>query len=102
MATYLQATIKVRRGKLPLFDETLGAMAPALEAEGWKLLGAYVNSVGRLNEVVDLWELPDANAVASVLGALRKHPKMGKWAAALDECVEDEHVQLMIKTPYSP
>ncbi len=99
---YLQATLHVRQGKMGLFNATLKEMTPALEAEGWTLLGAYVNAIGRLNTVVDLWQIPDANSVQSTLGAVAKHPDMRRWAEALAEAVEEETIQLMVKTPYSP
>ncbi len=101
MPSYLHVTLKIRQGKMGLFNATLKEMVPVLEGEGWQLVGAWVTSIGRLNTVVDLWEMPDANAVASVLGAVGKHPEMRRWAAQLAESVEEETLQVMVKTPYS-
>ena len=56
---YLQASIKLKPGKLQDFVAMLNELAPVLAKRGMKLLGSYGNVVGRLNTVVDFWELPD-------------------------------------------
>lgn len=60
---YLQASIKLKPGKLQDFVAMLNELAPVLAKRGMKLLGSYGNVVGRLNTVVDFWELPDAGCV---------------------------------------
>jgi hypothetical protein len=77
---YLVAYIKLHPGKVEQFTEVLQHLAPILERIGcWKLLGSYFNSIGRHNTVIDLWELPDANAVQPALDALVKTPEFRKW-----------------------
>ncbi len=53
-------------------------------------------------EVWDLWEVPEASAVPSVLGAALAEPEFRAWAAHLPECVEHEEVRYLTKLPYSP
>ena len=97
---YLIAHIKLRPGKVQKFTELLGSIAPLLEKHGnWKLLGSYFNTIGRLNTVIDLWQLPDANAVQSALQAASQDPEFQKWAPMIEECVEDETLQVMTKLP---
>jgi len=102
MSTYLHATLKIRPGMVPRFNAVLAEMKPALELQGWRLVGAWMTTVGRLSEIVDVWELPDTNAVADVLGAVSKDPRFPAWYAELNAVVDDEVLKLMVKVPYSP
>jgi hypothetical protein len=92
---YLQAAIKLRAGKLQDFVSLLNSLSPVVAKHGWKLIGSYASVVGRLNTVVDLWELPNEAAVQAVLNDadLQKH------RARIAEIVEDEVLTLMNKLP---
>jgi hypothetical protein len=92
---YLQASIKLRAGKLQDFISLLNTLTPVLGKHGWKLLGSYASMVGRLNTVVDLWELPSPNAVQAALS----DPEMAKYAPQISEIVEDETLTMMTKLP---
>lgn len=92
---YLQASIKLYPGKLQDFIALLNRLTPVVGKHGWKLLGSYATAVGRLNTVVDLWELPDATALQAALS----DPEMAKVAPQIGEIVEDETLQLMTKLP---
>lgn len=93
---YVQATIKLRPGKLPEFMATLQEMLPEMARHGWRLVGCYATTVGRLNTVVDLWELPDANAIEAVMS---DHALLAKFSGRLGECVEDETLAILTKLP---
>ena len=54
MSYYLLATLKVKYGQQRKFYEVMSHLKPVLEKAGWKLVGAYENSIGRLNTVIDL------------------------------------------------
>jgi hypothetical protein len=94
---YLQASIKLRAGKLPNFISLLNTLTPVVGKHGWKLLGSYASVVGRLNTVVDFWELPDATALQAALS----DPEMAKYAPQISEIVEDETLALLAKLPIS-
>jgi len=94
---YLQASLKLRAGKLPDFISMLNSITPLLSKHGWKLLGSYASMVGRLNTVVDFWELPNPNAVQAALS----DPEFAKFAPQIHEIVEDEILTLMTKLPIS-
>ena len=102
MAFYLLATLKVKYGQQRRFNEVMSHLKPPLEKAGWKLIGAYQTAIGRLNSVIDLWEVNDPSAVTETLAAASKDPEFAKWAAQLPELVEEEVLQLMSKLPYSP
>ena len=92
---YLQASIKLYPGKLQDFTKLLNTLLPVVGKHGWKLVGSYASVVGRLNTVVDLWELPDAAALQAALS----DPEMAKAAPRISEIVEDETLALLTKLP---
>ena len=92
---YMTATIKLRAGKLPDFIELLNKITPVVAKHGWKLIGSYASIVGRLNTVVDLWELPDADAVKK--GG--SDPELKQFAPRMSEIIEDETLALLTKLP---
>jgi hypothetical protein len=94
---YLQASIKLRAGKLQDFVSLLNSLTPVVGKHGWKLLGSYASIVGRLNTVVDLWELPNEAALQAALS----DSEMAKFASRNGEIVEDETLTLLNKLPIS-
>jgi len=92
---YLQASLKLRAGKLQDFISLLNHLTPVVGRHGWKLLGSYASVVGRLNTVVDIWELPDSNAIQAALS----DAEMQKFAPQISETVEDETLALLTKLP---
>ena len=97
---YMLVRLQVRYGKVPQFIKIMAHLTPILEKKGWRLHGAFVNSIGRLNRAYDLWEMPDANAVSSVLELAQKEPEFAEWAEGLAECLEEEELELMNPLPY--
>ena len=92
---YLQASIKLYPGKLQAFTTMLNELLPVVGKHGWKLVGSYASVVGRLNTVVDLWELPNAGALQAALS----DPEMAKVAPRIAEIVEDEVLAILTKLP---
>jgi hypothetical protein len=94
---YLHASIKLRAGKLQDFVSMMNSVTPLVGKHGWKLLGSYASLVGRLNTVVDLWELPNEAA----LQAAFSDSEMAKYASRIGEVIEDETLTLLNKLPIS-
>ncbi|MBV8359265.1 MAG: NIPSNAP family protein [Deltaproteobacteria bacterium] len=94
---YLQASIKLRAGKLQDFVSLLNSLTPVLDKHGWKLLGSYTSVVGRLNTVVDLWELPNEAAIQAALS----DSELAKQMSRSGEIIEDETLTLLNKLPIS-
>jgi len=92
---YLQASIKLYPGKLQAFTELINSILPLLGKHGWKLQGSYATIGGRLNTVVDWWELPDPNALQAALS----DPEFAKFAPQINEIVEDEVLSILTKLP---
>ena len=66
---YVYANVKVKYGQLGPFYESMVTIKRVMEEHGWKLVGAWSTIIGDLHEVHDLWEVEDANAVASAFAA---------------------------------
>jgi hypothetical protein len=98
---YLQATLKIYQGQMEKFSRVMAEVVPLLEERGWKLLAAYQNIIGRQNTIVDIWEIPDANSVEKVLGAIGQLSSFRKLAGELTGVVEEEVLQVMTKASYS-
>jgi hypothetical protein len=96
----LHVTLEIRPGQMARFTAVMAEMVPAMEERGWKLLGAWSNLLGRLDTVVDVWEVEDANAVGSTLRAAAGHPDFPRWYEELSEVVLEETLQLMMPLPY--
>jgi hypothetical protein len=99
--TFLIAEIDLQFGRLAEFNEVMGKLVPKLEREGWKLESAYMTVVGRSGHVIDVFELPDANAVQTVQAATRKDPEFLELISQLRDIVDSERTMLAVRTPYS-
>jgi len=92
---YMTASVKLHHGKLQDFISLLSDIQPMLAKHGWKLMGSYATIVGRLNSVVDFWQLPEPNAVEKAL----LDPEFQKFVPRIKEIVEDETLSLLTKLP---
>jgi hypothetical protein len=94
---YLHASIKLRAGKLQDFVSLMNSLTPLVGKHGWKLLGSYATVVGRLNTVVDIWEVPNEAAMQAAMS----DSEMAKYASRIGEIIEDETLTLLNKLPIS-
>jgi hypothetical protein len=46
-----------------------------------------------------VWEVPDANSVQTTLEIASQDPEFQKWVPVIEECIEDETLQVMSKLP---
>ena len=98
---FMLVRLQCKYGKTRQFEEIMSHLVPILEGKGWRLHGAYQNRIGRLNKIYDLWEMPDANAVSSVLALASQEPEFQEWAAGLADCLEEEELEYMNELQYS-
>jgi catabolite regulation protein CreA len=94
---YLQYSAKLRAGRLQDFVSLLNSLTPVVAKHGWQLLGSYASVLGRLNTVVDLWELPNEIAIQAALS----DPEVAKYASRFGEITEDQTLNLLNKLPIS-
>lgn len=98
---YMLVRLQCAVGKTQQFNEVMSHFVPILEDKGWILRGAFATSIGRLNRCYDLWEMPDANHISSVLQLAAQEPEFVKWGQQLAECLEEEELEFMDELPYS-
>lgn len=91
----VHATLKIRPGRLAEFCALMSILKGVIEQGGWKLKGCWTTMIGRINVVVDIWEVDDANQITSVFEAFFGHPNWPEWESKLAEYVEDEVTQIM-------
>ena len=101
---YMIAKIQVKYGgeAMATFNECLSHLVPALEKNGWRLLGGYRNQIGMLNEVWDIWEVRDANHIMDARVGLKDDLEVCEWAAKLSEVMVSEQLHYVEKLSYSP
>jgi hypothetical protein len=100
MSVYLHVTLEIRAGALPAFSALMEELLPVVEAAGWKLNGAFVQRSGRLNTVIDLWELEDYNHFDRGLQAIAAHPEADRYLATLADTVLSETIVFAQKASY--
>lgn len=100
MSTYLHVTIEVNAAGMRRFIDVMGETVSILEGLGWKLAGAFVQRTGRLNTVIDLWQLEDFGHFDRALQAFRTHPRFPEIKAVLDETVISETIVFADRATY--
>jgi hypothetical protein len=100
MSLNMQSTLEVEANGLARFIALMGEMVPILEGVGWKLEGAFMHTSGRLNTVVDLWQLEDYNHYGHGLATLMAHPEFPRFSQTLGEVVRNETVVFLQQLQY--
>ena len=99
-APYLFTHITLRPGTLNAFTEVLGELAHLLAKHaGWTLQGCYLQDDGAAQTVIDVWEIPSADAVQTGLAAAAEDPAFGSLLPRIQACVESETLQVMTRQP---
>ncbi len=100
MSTYLHVTLEVKAAEMARFVAVMDQVVGLLEAQGWRLAGAFVQRTGRLNTVIDLWELEDFSHFDRGLKALIGQAGFPAIKAVLDEAVHSETVVFADRAAY--
>ena len=100
MSVYLQATIEVRMTGMASFCAAMEKTVEIMKEAGWTLRGGYVHQTGRLNTVIDIWELPDANALEDGYRMLLEHQDFPEAGKLLEDAVVSETLVLLSAAPY--
>ena len=101
MSTHLHVTLNVRAAGMMKFNAVMEELVAIAERAGWKLKDAFVQRTGRLNTVIDIWELQDMNHYARGIQAIVSHPESARLLATLAETVISETVVFADKAPYA-
>lgn len=100
--TYMIARLNLKYGTVNEFNDIMTEFVPIFEEQGWKLHASYRSIIGSLTEVIDVWQVADANAVAEARAHASSHPDYARLAPRLFEIVESEVLSLVAKLPVSP
>lgn len=102
MSIWMQSTLELRGGDRSAFIATMKELVALVEAEGWYLVTAFEQMTGRLHTAVDVWKLPDLDAYARGLAALRASPRFPEMAKVLADSIERETVVLGATAAWVP
>ena len=100
MSVFLIATIQVKASGFSAFKAVMARVQAIAEGAGWKLNAAYATRVGKLNTVIDVWELNDFNHMNAGMAALAQHPDFPEIQAVLHETIVEETLSLADKLTY--
>lgn len=100
MSLHLHVTIEVQAAHMAKFLALMEELVPIAEGAGWKLLGAFVQRTGRLNTIIDIWELDDFNHFDSGFQAIATHPESERLLGVLAETVASETIVFADQAPY--
>lgn len=94
---YTKAEITIHPGHVPAMIELLTKrIFPVFqELGGWKMCGCFVQRTGRLNTIVDIWELEDYAHFERAYACFRGHPEFPEFRKLLDTYVETETLVFM-------
>ncbi|NLR73204.1 hypothetical protein HGI47_20240 [Novosphingobium sp. ERN07] len=94
---YLKAEITVTPGHLQAMLDLLNTrIFPIMENSGtWRMVGCFVQRSGRLNTIIDLWEMDDYPDFATTYDRFREHPDYAEIRVLLDRYVETETLVFM-------
>jgi len=94
---FLKAEITVRANDLAnLLGLFRDSFFPILERDGgWRLLGCFVQRTGRINTLIDIWELNDYAHFESGYAAFKAHTDYPRIRQALNDWVETETIVFM-------
>lgn len=99
---YLIATLELSYSGVQTFFEIAPLVRSLMEKRGCKMLHAMLQDTGRLNTIVHIWELRDANQYFEAVTSLKTDPAFAEILAALSRSVVDERLVFAQETPYAP
>src|SRR5579864_4639388 len=91
----VHAQLKLRIGGYNKFCESMPKLVALQESCGWKLLGAYCTRLGRVYNIVHIWEIPDANSFFDAIENMTAKPAIyATFSGGLAETIEEENIAM--------
>jgi hypothetical protein len=98
---YFQATVHLRENQQTRFFELMPKLAElAAKDINFRLAAAYIPITGKQNTYINIWQAPDANAVANLSAEISKHPKLAELFGEVKKCIAEETYDLLVAAPY--
>lgn len=101
MSVFLHVTMDVKASELGRFNKVMAEAVEILEGEGWSLFSALIQRTGKLNTVIDIWELNDFQHFDDGLQKFIANPRFAGIKKVLDETVLTETIVFAVKAPYA-
>lgn len=102
MSYIVQTQVDLKYGQNAGFNEVMEHLKTFLAGHGWTLIYGLQPMIGKLTEVIHIWEVDTLDAIPAGLGAVFSDAELGKQLARLPGLMNTETLQVMMKTPYSP
>ena len=102
MQYYVITTLTLKYGNLPRLTEAMHDLLPYMKSRGWNLQGAFHPLIGNFSKITHLWAIDDLESVHAMLGGITSDPHILSTITAFTGFVQEEELQLVTKTPYSP
>lgn len=96
---FVHATLRLKAGATKKYASLINELLPLLAPLGWKLLATYRFSTGPVRTLLNLWQIPDANAFAALPGQISADPRLRDLFAKVEACLEENVLTLMAETP---
>ncbi|MFT4052921.1 MAG: NIPSNAP family protein [Novosphingobium sp.] len=73
-----------------------------MEARGCRMLHAMMMDIDRLNTILHIWDVPDADTYFAAVNALKADPEFPEIIGALARSVVNETLSFASDAPYAP
>ena len=95
---HVHATMTLAPGKGQEVTELLTRSLPLIGELGWKLAASFRLLYGPTRTILNLWDIPDANAFANLGGQIAQHPELLKIMGGLEGAMIYNELTLMQQT----
>lgn len=99
---YLIARLELSYAGVMDFMAVAPKVREKMEAHGCRMLHAMITEIDRLNTIIHIWEVADANSYFDAVHALKADPDFPEIVAALASSVVNETLSFASDTPYAP
>ena len=99
---YVIARLELSYAGVMAFMSVAPRVREKMEARGRRMLHAVMTDIDRLNTVIHIWEVPDANSYFAAVDALKADPEFPEIVSALGRAVVNETLSFASDTPYAP
>lgn len=101
MTYYVRTKVTLKFGQLQGYSEMMARLVPYMARHGWKLVFGLQPYVGDLTELAHIWEVERFGDIETALAACYSDPEAHAILAPMPDLLQNEAMQIMVKTSYS-
>jgi hypothetical protein len=99
----MRATFELKFGSVARFETAMERIVPAMEGQGWRLIGAYRPLSGDTSTAMHVWEIPDIDDPSTAAGrAIAADPTLMEEVGVLTEVLVREELEFLTPLSYNP